>query len=248
MSDRHPQGSKQGFRERIANKARKTKQWVKHPFGSRHPSPQPSGASTPQTRQAENDVPSNQQASDTPSSTIPVAEGHLYSTPDDLINDEDTTKTPRLEQTPNEIDGGATTAEQPSLQNGAPSLDRKEIHETDDAAEPIKNETPPAAPLPQQTPSGFDKFKDYASVTGSLLQLVLKKVPDAVDSNPVKVFFSLAKAVLELKEACRTTHSQYSEPNTTTIDWTGGNAPEEKQAMDMFQKCVWAFYPTNECD
>ncbi|KAH6879365.1 hypothetical protein BKA70DRAFT_209215 [Coprinopsis sp. MPI-PUGE-AT-0042] len=49
-------------------------------------------------------------------------------------------------------------------------------------------------------PSGLDVAKDYLSVTGSFLQLVLKKLPDAVDSNPVKVAFSLAKAVLELKE------------------------------------------------
>ncbi|KAH6879381.1 hypothetical protein BKA70DRAFT_1412079 [Coprinopsis sp. MPI-PUGE-AT-0042] len=53
---------------------------------------------------------------------------------------------------------------------------------------------------PVPGPSGFDVAKDYLSVTGSFLQLVLKKVPDAVDSNPVKVVFSLAKAVLELKE------------------------------------------------
>ncbi|KAH6908357.1 hypothetical protein BKA70DRAFT_1400480 [Coprinopsis sp. MPI-PUGE-AT-0042] len=50
-------------------------------------------------------------------------------------------------------------------------------------------------------PSGLDVAKDYLSITGSFLQLVLKKLPDAVDSNPVKVAFSLAKAVLELKEA-----------------------------------------------
>ncbi|KAH6879378.1 hypothetical protein BKA70DRAFT_1576263 [Coprinopsis sp. MPI-PUGE-AT-0042] len=48
--------------------------------------------------------------------------------------------------------------------------------------------------------SGFDVAKDCLNVTGSFLKLVLKKVPDAVDSNPVKVAFSLAKAVLELKE------------------------------------------------
>jgi hypothetical protein len=52
-------------------------------------------------------------------------------------------------------------------------------------------------------PSRLDVAKDYLSVTGSFLQLVLKKVPDAVDSNPVKVFFSLAKIVLELKEVRR---------------------------------------------
>ncbi|KAH6879368.1 hypothetical protein BKA70DRAFT_1239350 [Coprinopsis sp. MPI-PUGE-AT-0042] len=53
---------------------------------------------------------------------------------------------------------------------------------------------------PVPGPSGFDVAKDYLSVTGSFLKLVLKKVPEAVDSNPVKVAFSLAKAILELKE------------------------------------------------
>ena len=42
--------------------------------------------------------------------------------------------------------------------------------------------------------------KDYLKVSGSLLSLLLKKVPDAIDTNPVKIFFSLAKIVLELKE------------------------------------------------
>jgi hypothetical protein len=57
-------------------------------------------------------------------------------------------------------------------------------------------------PTPVQVISRLDIAKDYLSVTGSFLQLVLKKVPDAVDSNPVKVAFALAKAVLELKEVC----------------------------------------------
>ncbi|KAH6909652.1 hypothetical protein BKA70DRAFT_1399974 [Coprinopsis sp. MPI-PUGE-AT-0042] len=85
------------------------------------------------------------------------------------------------------------TVETPSL----PGASR-----TDNAEEPRTDEDPSATPQPDPTPSRMDKGKDVLHVTSSLLQLVLKKVPDAIDSNPVKIFFSIAKSVLELKEVC----------------------------------------------
>jgi len=42
--------------------------------------------------------------------------------------------------------------------------------------------------------------KDYIGVGWSLTQMLLKKAPDAVDVNPVKIAFGLAKIVLQLKE------------------------------------------------
>ena len=48
---------------------------------------------------------------------------------------------------------------------------------------------------------------DALDVTGHFLAMVLKKLPDAIDSNPVKVAFSLAKIVLELKEVSRSNTS-----------------------------------------
>ena len=48
--------------------------------------------------------------------------------------------------------------------------------------------------------STLDVAKDYLGVTGTFLQTILKKVPDVVDGNPVKMFFSLAKVIVELKE------------------------------------------------
>lgn len=48
--------------------------------------------------------------------------------------------------------------------------------------------------------STLDIAKDYLGVTGKFLQTILKKVPEVVDGNPVKMFFSLAKVIVELKE------------------------------------------------
>jgi hypothetical protein len=45
--------------------------------------------------------------------------------------------------------------------------------------------------------------KDYIRVGWSLTQMLLKKTPDAVDTNPVKIAFGLAKIILQLKEVRR---------------------------------------------
>ena len=58
----------------------------------------------------------------------------------------------------------------------------------------------PAASSGSLTASRLEIAKDYLGVTGSFLSLILKRVPDVIDTNPVKIFFSLAKLVVELKE------------------------------------------------
>ena len=59
--------------------------------------------------------------------------------------------------------------------------------------------TNPAKP----TPSTLEKAKDYIEVGWSLAQMLLKEIPDVVDTNPVKIAFGLAKTVLRLKEVRR---------------------------------------------
>jgi hypothetical protein len=59
--------------------------------------------------------------------------------------------------------------------------------------------TNPAEP----TRSTLEKAKDYIGVGWSLAQMLLKKIPDVVDTNPVKIAFGLAKIILELKEVRR---------------------------------------------
>ena len=55
----------------------------------------------------------------------------------------------------------------------------------------------------KSTPSTLEKAKDYIGVGWSLAQMLLKKTPDAVDTNPVKIAFGLAKIVLQLKDVRR---------------------------------------------
>ena len=60
-------------------------------------------------------------------------------------------------------------------------------------------ETNPAEP----NLSTLETVKDYIGVGWSLTQMLLQKTPDAVDTNPVKIVFGLAKIILQLKEVCR---------------------------------------------
>ncbi|KAH6908359.1 hypothetical protein BKA70DRAFT_267507 [Coprinopsis sp. MPI-PUGE-AT-0042] len=99
--------------------------------------------------------------------------------------------------------------------------------------------------------SGLEVAKDYLSVTGSFLQLVLKKLPDAVDSNPVKVAFSLAKAVLELKEGMDDNANNVKKRIFATSEllltvetalgsWEGSGSADEMAAMETFKREVGA--------
>ncbi|KAH6900873.1 hypothetical protein BKA70DRAFT_1406211, partial [Coprinopsis sp. MPI-PUGE-AT-0042] len=131
-----------------------------------------------------------------------------------------------------------------------PTIDVAEVETpslSTEGSEPFEAEDPLSTPQLDQTTSRIDKAKDYLNVTSSLLQLVLKKVPAAVDSNPVKVFFSLAKSVLELKEGMDDNRDAV-EQHLITIsgllvtveaalsDWASGDAVEETKAMDEFQR------------
>jgi len=59
--------------------------------------------------------------------------------------------------------------------------------------------TNPAEPIH----STLETVKNYIGVGWSLTQMLLKKAPDAMDANPVKIAFGLAKIILQLKEVRR---------------------------------------------
>ena len=42
--------------------------------------------------------------------------------------------------------------------------------------------------------------KDRLGVASRFTQTLLKKLPDCVDTNPVKVAFSIAKVIIEIKD------------------------------------------------
>ena len=63
----------------------------------------------------------------------------------------------------------------------------------------LETVTNPAEP----TRSTLETAKDYIGVGWSLAQMLLKKTPDVVDTNPVKIAFGIAKIVLELKDVRR---------------------------------------------
>ena len=42
--------------------------------------------------------------------------------------------------------------------------------------------------------------KDGLGVASRFLQTLLKRVPECVDTNPVKVAFSIAKVIIEIKD------------------------------------------------
>ena len=56
---------------------------------------------------------------------------------------------------------------------------------------------------PNPTRSTLETAKDYIGVGWSLAQMLLNKAPEAVDTNPVKMAFGLAKIVLQLKDVRR---------------------------------------------
>ncbi|KAH6893851.1 hypothetical protein BKA70DRAFT_815076 [Coprinopsis sp. MPI-PUGE-AT-0042] len=197
---------KPGMRERFKGGLKEGKQWLKGHLRSRPASPLPSGTSTPQVADTEHDLPSNQQATDTPPSAIYAL-------------------TPR----PHSL---------PRLQGAAMASG---------ASESINNDSPAGMPPSDPTSNQTDKAKGYLNVTGSFIQLVLKKVPDAIDSNPVKVLFSLAKIVVQLKEGMDDNKDAVEQHIITTSrllltveaalhGWTGGKAPEEMEAMEMFKE------------
>ena len=61
----------------------------------------------------------------------------------------------------------------------------------------------------EPTRSTLETAKDYIGVGWSLAQMLLKKTPDAVDTNPVKMAFGLAKIILQLKDVRRQFFSRF---------------------------------------
>jgi len=62
------------------------------------------------------------------------------------------------------------------------------------------------SPPPQLSPAR-SAGKDYAGVTFTFTAMLLKKLPDVVDTNPAKIILRIAKIVLEIKDVrCHSSH------------------------------------------
>ena len=105
-------------------------------------------------------------------------------------------------------------------------------------------------------------MKDYAAVALSFTTMLLKRLPDAVDVNPAKVAFGVAKIVLQIKDVrrcssylCLTDYAyQELKDNIDAVErrilltadqlrvveqalagWEPNNA-EERQGMELFER------------
>jgi len=111
-------------------------------------------------------------------------------------------------------------------------------------------------------PSVLSTTKDVFGVASSFMQMILKKVPDVVDINPVKIVFVITKIILQIKDVCGcSSHrcmtksaSQDVQDNLSTVerriltiaaqllvvenalvDWKPSNT-EETQAIILFER------------
>lgn len=57
-----------------------------------------------------------------------------------------------------------------------------------------------AGPNTQTRVSDWKAIKDHLGVAARFVQTLLKKVADCVDTNPIKVVFSIAKLIIEIKD------------------------------------------------
>lgn len=69
----------------------------------------------------------------------------------------------------------------------------------------VWNNSGPGAVCPDETPEGripgpSSGAKKYLGMAMSFVQMVLKKVPDVVDENPIKMAFSIARAIIDIKD------------------------------------------------
>jgi uncharacterized protein YlbG (UPF0298 family) len=116
------------------------------------------------------------------------------------------------------------------------------------------------------SPNLTNRVKDGAGVAWSFIQLLLKKAPVAVDTNPVKIVFGIAQIALELKKVRALSRHLGSslllkEPQgmqdnmdaterriaalldlilvveKATRDWRG-TSRDETRAMKAFERCV----------
>jgi hypothetical protein len=51
--------------------------------------------------------------------------------------------------------------------------------------------------------------KDIAVVAWSFTEMLLKRLPDAVDTNPAKIAFGIVKIVLQIKDVRRCSSHRY---------------------------------------
>lgn len=59
-------------------------------------------------------------------------------------------------------------------------------------------------PNPEKpTSSTRSAVKDYAAVALNFITMLLKRLPDAVDINPAKIAFGIAKIVLQIRDVRR---------------------------------------------
>jgi hypothetical protein len=65
---------------------------------------------------------------------------------------------------------------------------------------------------PTPPPNLTDRIKDGSAVAWSFTQLLLKKAPVAVDTNPIKIVFGIAQIALELKKVRAVSQGLKSSP------------------------------------
>jgi len=70
------------------------------------------------------------------------------------------------------------------------------------------SETPTEQEIPKS--AYLSTAKDILGVASSFTQMLLKKAPDAVDGNPVKIAFGIAKIILQIKDVCYCSSHQCS--------------------------------------
>jgi hypothetical protein len=71
--------------------------------------------------------------------------------------------------------------------------------------------------------------------------MLLKKLPDAVDSNPVKVAFGIAKIILQIKEVCqRSSHWPLTDYDVrvwrTIWTWSTGGSYRRQISFEWCRK------------
>lgn len=110
-------------------------------------------------------------------------------------------------------------------------------------------------------------MKDYAAVTLSFTTMLLKRVPDVLDPNPIKLGFNIAKILIRITEVrCYSSHHSLTDSaykvvkdNIDTADqqilsrvdqlhtieealdgWRSNN-PAEEQGLEVYKKYACLF-------
>src|SRR5260221_2552450 len=90
-------------------------------------------------------------------------------------------------------------------------------------------------PTEQETPKSayLSTAKDLRGVASSFTQMLLKKAPDVVDGNPVKLAFSIAKIILQIKDVC---HCSSCWCLTDWISGRGGQSGRSRATDFIYSK------------